>query len=149
MGYNLSNDDAEYLALTVDGVLIPIYNKKIEVRMKKASEGEKAARIFNSTFGAKIQNVGGYKEFDLKFDTMSERDEALALTNAAIVHWRNKWIAENQEEYVEHGLPDYEPDPDAPDDPRDDKTKADWVTYLVIGAAAVTIILLLWEGKKK
>lgn len=156
MDYKLSNSEIEFLAQALDGVLHPIYNKKIEVFMKNASNGERAARIFSSVFGAKIQNFGDWKEFDLKFDTMAERDAALAETNAAIVEWRNKWISENHEEYVENGLPDLEPTDTPVDGGIDEpgtggsinRTK-DWVTYLVIGAAAIVIVLLLWDRKKR
>ena len=156
MGPKLTNSDIEYLATSIDGVLRPYYNRKIEVVMKREYYGEKAARILNSTYGAEIQNVGGWKEFDMKFDSMSARDEVLAEVNSSIVNWRNQWIHEHQEEYVEGGLPD------APSPSQDDNTgnvgnqdtgntnkKKDWVTYLVIGAAAVVIILMLWDRKRK
>ena len=41
--------------------------------------------------------------------------------------------------------------PDVPDpDPDDDKEKAiDWTTYIIIGAAVVAIIILLWPNKRR
>lgn len=84
---------------------------------------------------------GGYRDFSLVFDTVSRRDEVVDDINKAVNAYRdaNPGIA-----------PETSP-PENPvvDDPLDDQTKSpSWTTYIVIGAAAVVILLLLWDRKK-
>lgn len=161
MGYlrtRLSEDEVEYLARSMEGPASPYGDKEIRVEMKKAYLVDKAKRILESTLGGTAStSLWSAKVIYLKFPTRTECNEARAELNSAIVQWTNNWANEHHEEYVESGLAALEepevsdptttpttPDPNSPTQ----NNVADWTTYIIIGAAAVVIIMLLWDSRK-
>lgn len=106
------------------------------------------ASILPNAYGASgiADYSGGYRDFSLVFDTVERRDDVVKNLNANVNAYRNA-----------HPEIVYSGDPETPSgtgttgtasDPTASKAK-DWTTYLVIGAAAVVILLLLWDRKRK
>ncbi len=83
--------------------------------------------------------ISHWRDFRAKFSTESEADECFNEVDAAV----NSAYAEEIYDPVS-GVDDENPDGTGV------KTKAkSWTTYIVIGAAAIVILLLLWDRKKK
>lgn len=123
-----------------------------------ANSGSNAKQIavwLKPIFGAiKIaDDSGNDNDVSLVFDTSSERDSAVRQVNEELVQYGKS----HPDAYVVPvndspssgtgggggnggGLPD-------PDEP--EKEKTDWTTYIIIGAAALAIILLVWPKRKK
>ncbi len=85
------------------------------------------------------------RDFRMSFVDKDTRDKVYDELQSAIAKYQAAHIVEVQQTYGTQGL-------DAPSTTGDDelKTKStSWTTYLIIGAAAVAVILLLWDRKKK
>ncbi|MBR3711104.1 MAG: hypothetical protein IKM99_09125 [Bacteroidales bacterium] len=86
---------------------------------------------------------GGYRDFSLVFDTVSRRDEVVNDINDAVTAYR---MAHPGSAPTNGGSSTVY----TSEEPVDVQTnKTGWTTYLIIGAAAVAIIMLLWNRKKK
>lgn len=96
---------------------------------------------------------GNDNDVSLVFDTSPERDEAVRSVNAELVAYGKS----HPDAYVVPvndspssgtggggGNGGNLTDPDEPE-----KEKTDWTTYIIIGAAALAIIILLWPKRKK
>lgn len=144
----MTAEEVEFLATALDFMPRPIGTRKLEVIMKNSSYGERAARIFEVRYNGIILNIGGWKEFDVKFASKSEMEQALDDINVSIASWWDEYKQNHAQEYIEHGIPDPSyPDPEP--DPDTDKKAIDWTTYIIIGAAVVAIIILLWPNKRR
>ena len=86
------------------------------------------------------------KESSIKFEYMWQRDQAVEQINAEVNAYRlahPELIVPTTPQTPETPT-QTEPDPDEPE-----KEAIDWTTYIVIGVAAVAIILLIWPKRKK
>lgn len=145
----MTAEEIEFLATAID-FIGPYGIKKIEVVMKDSSYGERAARIFQVRYDGRILNIGGWKEFDVKFASKSKMEEALGDITASLADWWYEYQQNHTQEYIEHGYPDpsdSDINSDSSDDP--DKKGLDLTTYIIIGAAVAAIIILLWPTKRK
>ena len=91
-------------------------------------------------------NSGDDYDFSLVFDSGSRRDEVVNDINDAI----DAYLAAHPETdtaftYTPGNTPGNTPGKE----PEPDEENKDYTAYIIIGAAAVAIILLLWDRKKK
>lgn len=115
--------------------------------------GKRLAGQISGLYGEnKIATDGdGYKDFSLVFDHNSDKiDKTINDFNGAV----SEYIEAHPEEfgYVVNGNPENDhgngkPDPetDKPDPEDSEDEKPDYTTYIIIGAAALIIIVLLLE----
>jgi hypothetical protein len=106
--------------------------------------GKRLSTILMDSYGASdvADYSGGYRDFSLVFDSVARRDQVVKNINANVNAYRD-----SHPEVVYT----YTPSTQGTDPATDDEVKksTNWTTYLIIGAAAVAIFLLLWDRKKK
>lgn len=109
------------------------------------ANGQTLATMLKTAYGASdiADYSGGYKDFSLVFDSVTRRDEVVDKINAAVNAYRDA----HPEIVPETVLPSAEDPGNAGAD--EGKKTASWTNYLIIGAAAVAVVLLLWDRKKK
>lgn len=105
------------------------------------SNGKTLSTILMSAYGASdiADYSGGYRDFSLVFDSVTRRDEVVKNINDNVLAYRD---AHPEAVYAP-------PEPESPPDDPVGKESPNWTTYLVIGAAVVAVILLLFDRKKK
>lgn len=151
MAYRMTSDEIEYMA-KAGTRLNPIQIWKMEVIVDKASYGEQVSRIINTRYNGTIQNIFGWRQFNVRFSSTAERNEVFAEIDCAIKEWKAAWKAAHTEEYNKNGYPNADPDPGEDPDigggDDDDKKSTEGLTvidYVVIGVAAAVIIVLVWK----
>ena len=109
------------------------------------TNGSTLATMLKSAYGASdiADYSGGYQDFSLVFDRVWRRDEVVDQINAAV----NAYREAHPEVVPETVRPSAEDPGNAGAD--EGKKTASWTNYLIIGAAAVAVVLLLWNRKKK
>ena len=104
--------------------------------------GKRLSTILMDAYGASdvADYSGGYRDFSLVFDSVSRRDQVVENLNANVNAYRDS-----------HPEVVYTPSTQSTEPATDvvEKKSTDWTTYLIIGAAAVAVIMLLWDRKKK
>lgn len=104
--------------------------------------GKRLSTILMDAYGASdvADYSGGYRDFSLVFDSVSRRDQVVENINANVNAYRDS-----------HPEVVYTPSTPSPESSTDvvEKKSTDWTAYLIIGAAAVAVIMLLWDRKKK
>lgn len=152
MAYKMTSDEIEYMA-KAGTRLEPIQIRKLTVKVDKASYGEQVSRIINTRYNGTIQNIFGWRQFNVRFSSTAERNEVFAEIDCAIKEWKAAWKAAHTEEYNKYGYPNADPDPGEDPDidgggDDDDKKSTEGLTvidYVVIGVAAAVIIVLVWK----
>ena len=93
----------------------------------------------------KDQNDNVPNDISIQFDYMWQRDQAVDEINKEINDYRRA----NPDSIVPPPTPttSESEDPTTTDEP--EKEKTNWTTYIIIGLAAVAIILLVWPKPKK
>lgn len=105
---------------------------------------EKLIEIFTSLYNVKSASNGkGYGEIILRFSNPIDCEEFYNEVKGAVVDYMNAHPnvtpENNFNEHVTDDILDF-----------DDKEKSiDWTTYIIIGAAVVAIIILLWPNKRR
>lgn len=115
------------------------------------SEGRKGHDIITrvySDYYVKSGDVGNYTDFNIKFSSQAAAEWVLADIQDSFREYNTYHPSANMGGQAGTGS---SPDPTDPDPgPDDDKEKAiDWITYIIIGAAVVAIIILLWPNKRR
>ena len=94
---------------------------------------------------------GDDKDVSLVFDTTGERDDAVIKVNKELVQYR-----ESHPEAYEAPIVNPPSSGDGgggnlpePEEPEPEKQPTDWTTYIIIGVAALAIILLVRPKRKK
>lgn len=104
--------------------------------------GKRLSTILMDAYGASdvADYSGGYRDFSLVFDSVSRRDQVVENLNANVNAYRDS-----------HPEVVYTPSTQGTEPATDvvEKKSTDWTTYLIIGAAVVAVIMLLWDRKKK
>ena len=115
------------------------------------ANAEQIAMWLEPVFGAvKIaDNSGNDNDVSLVFDTSPKRDEAVRQVNAELVAYRQSHpdayvVPVDDSPSSGTGNGDNLPDSDEPE-----KQPTDWTTYIIIGAAALALVLLMWPKRKK
>lgn len=105
--------------------------------------GKKNSQILKTAYPeAEIKDYsGGYRDFSLVFDRVWRRDEVVDEINDVVAAYRNQH-------------PEILSDPDvSSEDPvvigTETQNTGSYTTYIIIGAAAIIIVLLLWDKLKK
>jgi len=119
-----------------------------------ADSGTNAKQIavwLKPIFGAVkiVDDSGNDNDVSLTFETIGERDSAVRQVNEELVQYGKSHpdayvVPVNDSPSSGTGNGGNQPDPDEPE-----KEKTDWTTYIIIGAAALALILLVWPKRKK
>ena len=148
----LTGENLKYAAENIKECRKHGYNKRrVLIVTGSDKKGRNLAAILQTAYNATgiADYSGGYKDFSLCFDTMWRRDEVVQQINAAI----SKYRAEHSEIYN----PPQQTEPPISGENLEttentetpQKESPDWTTYIIIGLAAVAIVLLVWPKKKK
>lgn len=108
---------------------------------------EYMARIVTSAWGAEWYDADSLAKFAVvKFEYVWQRDNAVNEINKEVNAYRNS----HQDSVLEEMLGGDNDGNNAPQkDDEDDEKKTDWTTYIIIGLAAVALILLVIPKRKK
>ena len=148
----LTSDQIKFIAQHYENI-DKIYNSQIKFCFDNKNNGATAFKMLRDAYRSDIANYRygtDYRDFRLEFTSRDVRNtiyndiiDALSAYHSAFGydtdHYQNIFSGDDNS------------GPDAATGPgNDQETKStNWTTYLVIGAAAVAIILLLWNRKKK
>lgn len=153
----LTGENLKYAAENIKECRKHGYNKRrVLIVASSHFTGRTLAPILQEAYNATdiADYSGGYEDFSLCFDTVWRRDEVVNQINAAIAKYRSEhpellntpdpslpWETEDE---TPEAAESAEETPDTPQ-----KESPDWTTYIIIGLAAVAIVLLVWPKKKK
>lgn len=147
MSHKLKGNDLKYAA---EHIVVCRQHKRKSCRALIETDDEQSwGRLqtkLKDLYGANSvkDNSGDDLDFSLVFDDSGARDKAVNDINDAI----EEYIALHPD--TDNNFNYTPPQTTTSGEPEiDTSTSKDWTTYLVIGAAAVAIILLLWNRQKK
>lgn len=122
------------------------YKTQIYLCFDDAGNGFKAYLILKELFGSDL-NYEAYgsdwRDYYVGFTSQAKRNEAYDELSNDIGTYL---AAEFEEEYKEDEDEEETPPPPTPPTPEEPKPEQpDYTTYIIIGAAAIVIVLLLWK----
>lgn len=146
--YKLNGYRLEFVAENVKTFRKKSASRRLYVDMKTKNTGEEAYGYLSEVYPVKSYDKGlGWGDFTMIFDNESDRNSAYNDMLGAIDAYRN--VTGTTTSTV-NGGGSYSGNASGVALPGTTATKnRDWTTYLVIGAAAVVILMLLWDRKKK
>lgn len=127
-------------------------HRRVLIVTDSGETGERLAGQISGLYGEKkiVTDGDGYKDFSLVFERDSDKiDKTINDFNGAV----KAYIEAHPEEfgYVVNGEPEDKPETEKPDpkteshDPEDpEDEKPDYTNYIIIGAAALIVIVLLF-----
>lgn len=150
MGY-LKGQTLEYFATHMRSCVKAPGSQKRRLRIyaDTTDAAEVMGNIANGVFGGisygvAPDDVGGFAA--VNFDYVWKRDYAVERINKEVSEYR----AARQETLLENLLANTnKPEGNNPDPDEPEKEKTDWTTYIIIGAAALALVLLVWPKRKK
>lgn len=147
----LQGSDLEYIATHYEKIS-DAYNTQIYFCFDSKESGAEAFDILKRVYAKECNydawsgwfGAGDKRDFYLGFNTRYVRNLVLSSITHSVSNFR-----ETHPDAVYHGggHPETVDDNFDPDD--DPNNSTDWTTYIIIGAAAMAILILLWPSKKK
>lgn len=127
------------------------FPSRLYVYADDKQNGERIYQHLSSAYAPRNYSKGwDWADFELIFNNTDERNSAYSDMDKAITSYRESHPDTD---------PDYDPDTYEPTTPTttgtvvsDEDTESpdrDYTTYIIIGAAAIILVMLLWERKKK
>lgn len=139
-GYNL-----DFIATHIQE--IDKYNRGIYFCFDTKDNGTEGFRILNAVLPVTTSGYGiDKRDFTLKFGSVDKRDEIYTELSKEVNDYRQSH-PEATDPYYNNPV-----NPGAGGNSgngNDVKKSTNWTTYLIIGAAVVAVIMLLWDRKKK
>lgn len=124
----------------------PAYKTQIYFCFDSKETGVEAFRLLKSAYGSDI-NYSAYgldwRDFYVGFTSKGKRDEVYNEIITDLGNYDNS----HPNELLEG--PQNPTEVTVPGDDTFTQPKSDYATYIVIGAAAIILVLLLWDRKKK
>lgn len=137
-GANLQYVADNFIALTKVG---PSGNMTMIFTAASNASREKLVQIFTSLYNVKSTRYGdGFGSIILQFNNPSDGDEFYRDVLGAVSQYMEAHPNVTPENNYNNHLAD---------DMGGNEQTLDWTTYLIIGAAAVAILILLWPKKRK
>lgn len=121
--------------------------RRLRIYADSRTAADHMANIVNSVFGGISYATApeGHDNFAaVNFEYVWERNYAVEQVKKEVSRYRTG----NQDSLLENLLADDDTDPPTEEEDEDGK-KTDWTTYIIIGLAAVALILLVWPKRKK
>ena len=145
--YKLNGSKLAYIAenyVTFKKMAAP---KRLYVDMGENEIGEKAYGYLSRVYPVKTYDKGfTWADFTMVFNSEKDRNDAFEDMNGAISEWEEAQNAPEPEEEEEEDPPTEKPTV-SEDEDEETKPAVDYSTYIVLGAAAIIIVLLLWDRK--
>ncbi len=146
--------------------------KILKITCKSDSDGKDVAGVISSVYGVKVNKldsvggaiglgivsawlplIDGWQTFRAIFPNADEADKCMASIREAINQYGSGSDYEDPTTFIDDGDDPYagggSGDPSGNGNGNGNGKEADWLTYVVIGAAVVIIALLLWSGSRK
>lgn len=151
MAYKLKGTKLKFVAEHIVSYRKMAAKKRLYIECDDKDSGATVYTYLHGLYGNTGYDKGfNWKDFTMVFSSEAERNKAYEDLNGAYSAYieSNPEIIGYEPDEPDPNNPNNGTDPEEPDDPETETT--DWTTYIIIGAAAlVIIILLLWNPKRK
>lgn len=140
--YKLNGDKLDFIAenyLTFRKMSAP---KRLYVDMGDSDLGKKAYGFLSRIYPVKTYDKGfTWADFTMVFDSENDRNAAYDDMKGAIDEWEKAQYEAEQDENEDDDTP---PTPSNIDEEEEQEQTVDYTPYVVVGAAVLIIIVLLW-----